>query len=158
MAEHRLDNFNCGKPPLNDWLRKRALGNEGRASRTYVVVAENGPDAGRVVAYYSLASGAASLVDVPRPYRHNLPDPVGVMLLGRLAVDRGHAGRGLGPAMLREVWRRTLQVAGIAGVRALIVHAIDDDAVGYYERFGFKHFPAGTRTLFIATETIAKLL
>lgn len=152
-AQHRIDAFDSGKPPLDDWLRRRALDNEGRASRTYVTT-----DGERVVAYYSLAAGAVMLRDLHRRYRHNLPDPVPVMVLGRLAVDRGHAGRGLGAALLRDAMLRTLEVSRAAGVRMLLVHAIDDEAASFYLRYGFHAFPTGGRTLFLPVETIAAAL
>lgn len=148
--EHRLDAFDSGKPALDDWLRTRALDNEGRASRTYVV----GTDAGLVAAYYSLATGHIVRTDVPRKYRHGLPNPVPVMVLGRLAVDRAHGGRGLGAAMLKEAMTRTLEASEIAGIRALIVHAIDEEAAGFYVKYGFQLFPPETLTLFLPIETI----
>jgi len=157
-AAHQLDDFDCGKQPLDQWLKTRALANEGRASRTYVVTASADPDRGKVIAYYTLASGAVSLTEVPRRYRQSLPNPVGVMLLGRLAVDRHHNGRGIGAALLRRAFQQTLQVAAIAGIRALVVHAIDEEAAAFYARYGFQRFPPATLTLFIATETIADAL
>lgn len=156
--DHRLDGFDCGKPPLDNWLRARAIDNEGRASRTYVVVAGVGAQAGEVVAYYSLATGGVTLKDLKSKYRHNLPSPVPVMVLGRLAVDRRHGGHGIGPALLREAMARTLDVSRTAGVRMLMVHAIDDDAVAFYLKYGFHAFPAGDRTMFLPMETIAAAL
>lgn len=154
-ADHELDRFDCGKPPLDAWLRQHALENEGRASRTYVVTALSGPDTGYVIAFYTLATGGVALKQVPRRYRHGLPNPVPVIILGRLAVDRRYAGLKIGPALLGQAFSRTLEVSTTAGVRALIVHAIDDDAVDFYEKYGFRMFPAGTRTLFLPIETIA---
>ena len=148
--KHRLDEFDCGKPPLDDWLQAHALENEGKASRTYVVA-----DASlRVSAYYTLALGSVIRTEVPRKMRHGLPNPVPVMVLGRLAVDRRHGGRGLGPAMLKEAMQRTLMVEQQAGALALIVHAIDDEAVGFYAKYGFQVFPAGSRTMFLPVATI----
>jgi len=149
-ADHRLDGFDCGKAALNDWLRARALDNEGRASRTYVVTT----DAGIVAAYYTLATGHIVRTEVPGKYRHGLPNPVPVMVLGRLAVDRAHGGRGLGEAMLKEAMTRTLEASEIAGIRALVVHAIDDDAARFYIRYGFQLFPPESLTLFLPIETI----
>ena len=147
---HRLDSFDCGKDPLNDWLCTHALDNEGKASRTYVVA-----DAGmHVFAYYTLALGSVIRAEVPRKHRHGLPNPVPVMVLGRLAVDRRHGQRGLGPHMLKEAIRRTLLVEREAGALALIVHAIDDEAVGFYAKYGFQVFPAGTRTMFLPIEIL----
>lgn len=153
-ADHRLDGFDCGKAPLDSWLKAHALDNEGKASRTYVVQARMGEDIGDVVAYYTLAYGSIIREEVPKKIRQGLPNPVPVMVLGRLAVDRRHAGKGIGPGLLREAMQRTAEASQIGGLRALIVHAIDDDAVNFYTKFGFQVFPAGTRTLFLPTETV----
>lgn len=152
--EHRLDSFDCGKQPLDDWLRAHALENEDKASRTYVVVAQAGEQAGSVVAYYTLSYGSVVRQEVPRKIRQGLPNPVPVMVLGRLAVDKRHAGKGLGPGLLRESMQRTIAASQIAGLRALVVHAIDDEAMGFYSKYGFQVFPAGTRTLFLPIETL----
>ncbi len=108
----------------------------------------------QVLAYYTLALGSVIRAEVPRKQRHGLPNPVPVMVLGRLAVDRRHGRRGIGPHMLKEAIRRTLLVEREAGALALIVHAIDDEAVGFYAKYGFQVFPAGTRTMFLPIETI----
>lgn len=155
---HRTDGFDCGKPPLNDWLKARALDNEGRASRTYVVVVTAVPQTGDVVGYYTLATGGVALSEIRSKHRHNLPNPVPVMVLGRLAVDQRHHGHAIGSALLREAMQRTLEISRSAGVRMLMVHAIDDDAVAFYMRYGFHVFPAGSRTMFLAIETIAAAL
>jgi predicted N-acetyltransferase YhbS len=157
-GDHKLDRFDCGKSPLDEWLRAHALENEDKASRTYVVSAESGEDAGQVVAYYTLAYGSVVLSEVPKKVRQGLPNPVPVMVLGRLAVDHRHGGRGLGPALLREAMQRTVQASRIAGLRALIVHAIDDEAVSFYARYGFQVFPAGTRTMFLPIETLKQAI
>jgi len=147
---YRLDDFDCGKDPLNEWLRSHALDNEGKASRTYVVA----DTSMQVLAYYTLALGSVIRAEVPRKHRHGLPNPVPVMVLGRLAVDRRHSRRGIGPHMLKEAIQRTLLVEREAGALALVVHAIDDAAVGFYAKYGFQVFPAGTRTMFLPIETI----
>jgi GNAT superfamily N-acetyltransferase len=157
-AEDRLEHFESGKTALDEWLRAHALDNEEKASRTYVVTAQGGEDAGHVVAYYTLAYGSVVRTEVPKKIRHGLPNPVPVMVLGRLAVDLHHKGKGLGAALLREAIQRTLQAAEIAGLRALIVHAIDDEAVSFYAKYGFQIFPAGTRTLFLPIETLRQAL
>lgn len=156
--DHRLDGFDCGKPPLDAWLKIRALDNEGRASRTYVVTATMGAQTGEVVGYYTLATGGVTLGEIRRRHRHNLPNPVPVMVLGRLAVDQRHRGHAIGPSLLREAMQRTLDISRSAGVRMLMVHAIDDDAVAFYVRYGFHIFPAGSRTMFLPVETIAAAL
>ncbi len=150
-AAHRLDGFECGKAPLDDWLRTHALDNEGRASRTFVVADR----AAAVQAYYRLATGNVTRTELPRRLRHNLPNPVPVMVLGRLAVDRRQSRAGLGSALLKDAFQRTLRVSKEAGVRALVVHALNDEAVGFYAKYGFQLFPPETRTLLLPVETIA---
>ena len=156
--DHRLDGFDCGRTALDDWLKARALDNEGRASRTYVVTAITGAQASEVVGYYTLATGGVALSEIRGKHRHNMPHPVPVMVLGRLAVDHRHRGHAIGPSLLREAMQRTLDISRSAGVRMLMVHAIDDDAVAFYLRYGFHIFPAGSRTMFLPIETIAAAL
>jgi GNAT superfamily N-acetyltransferase len=153
-----VEDFDCGRPPLNDFLKHRAIKNEGRASRTYVVSSQSGQDAGAVVGYYSLAAGAIAHDDAPAWAKRNMPNPIPVFVLGRLAVDSGHQGRGLGGALLKEAIQRTLEASRTIGARALIVHAVDDDAIGYYASFGFQRFPTDSRTLFLPVETLANSL
>lgn len=157
-ADHRIDGFDCGKTKLNDWLKAHALDNEGRSSRTYVVVANTGPQAGDVIGYYTLATGGVTRSEMPRKIRQDLPNPVPVMMLGRLAIDERHQKRSIGPAMLREAMQRTLDISQSAGVRALMVHAIDDEAVTFYLQYGFVTFPADSRTMFLPIETLAAAL
>ena len=157
-ADHRLEAFESGKPSLDEWLRVHALENEDKASRTYVITALTGEAGRSVVAYYTLAYGSVIRTEVPKKIRQGLPNPVPVMVLGRLAVDRNHCGKGIGPALLREAMQRTVEAAQIAGLRALIVHALDDDAVGFYAKYGFQLFPAGTRTLFLPIETLRQAI
>lgn len=157
-AGDRLDAFDCGKEPLNDFLRQRALKNEGRASRTYVITSATGDDAGAVVAFYTISTGAVPLEEAPGNVRRNMPNPVPVMVLGRMAVDRRHARKGLGAGMLRQALQRVLEASRMVGARAVVVHAIDDEAVTFYTNYGFRLFPSGSRTLFLPIETIANSL
>jgi GNAT superfamily N-acetyltransferase len=144
-ANHRLDDFDSGSPPLDDWLRRRALRNEAEgASRTYVVC-----QGARVVAFYSLANGAVLQALAPGRVRRNMPDPIPVMILGRLAVDRRSQGRGLGRTLLRDALLRTLQAADIAGIRALLVQAKDEPARAFYKRCGFLPSPIDPLTLML---------
>jgi GNAT superfamily N-acetyltransferase len=153
-GDHRLEGFDSGKPALDNWHKAHAIDNKGKASRAFVL----SDDQQAVQAFYTLATGNVTRTDVPRKLRQGLPNPVPDMVLGRLAVDRHHAGKGLGPALLREAMTRTLRVSLDAGVRMLIVHAIDDDAVGFYAKYGFQLFPRESRTLFLPIETIAATL
>jgi GNAT superfamily N-acetyltransferase len=140
---HDRTQFDSGSPQLDSWLRERALRNQGTgASRTYVACEE-----ARIVAFYSLANGAVAHREAPGKLKRNMPDPIPVMVLGRLAVDRAFQGRGLGKALLKDAILRTLQAADIAGIRAILVHAKDDNAKRFYERFGFRASPASPRTL-----------
>ncbi|HWI75885.1 MAG TPA: GNAT family N-acetyltransferase [Sphingomicrobium sp.] len=154
-AEHRIEGFDCGRPKLTEWLKAHALENEGRSSRTYVAVANTGPQAGDVVGYYTLATGGVTRSEIPRKMRHGSPNPVPVMVLGRLAVDERHQKKGIGPAMLKEAMQRTIGISRSAGVRALVVHAVDDDAVTFSLKYGFILFPAESRTMFLPIETLA---
>jgi GNAT superfamily N-acetyltransferase len=157
-AEHRLDGFSCGKPSLDEWLAVHARKSEAKSARTFVVAAQAGPDAGRVIAYYALATGSVTREEVPKKIRQGLPNPVPTMVLARLAVDQQHKGKGLGPALLRDAMLRVLEISRSAGVRALLVHAIDDDAAGFYAHYGFQPFPAGARTMFLPVETLVQSL
>ncbi|MFN3548161.1 MAG: GNAT family N-acetyltransferase [Mesorhizobium sp.] len=130
---HDLALFDSGNDTLDEWLRRRALPNQvSGASRTYVV-AENR----RVVGYYCLSSGALDLADAPGAIRRNMPDPIPMAILGRLAVDRNWQRKGLGAALLRDAVLRTAQAAGIMGIRGLLVHAISEEAKAFYQRYGF---------------------
>ena len=143
--EHDLTAFDSGLAPLDDWLKRRVLANEeAGGSRTYVVCA-----GGRVVGYYALATGAVAQATATGRVRRNMPDPVPVMVLGRLAVDRVYQERGLGTGLLRDAILRTLQAAGFGGIRAILVHAISDDAKRFYERHGFVESPVDPMTLML---------
>jgi GNAT superfamily N-acetyltransferase len=149
-----VSRFDCGRPELDAWLRRRALANEAAGgSRTYVVAARE-----RVVAYYALAAGAVETAVAPGRIRRNMPAPVPVVVLGRLAVDRAFARRGIGSGLLRDGVLRTLQAAEIVGVRALLVQAIDDHAAGFYERHGLVRSPIAPLTLMIALKDAAGAL
>lgn len=157
-GEAAIKDFACGKLPLDDFLKQRALKNEGKASRTYIVCSAAGEDAGSVVAYYTLAAGAVSHDDAPAWARRNMPNPIPVFVLGRLAVHERHHGRGLGRALVKEAVQRTLEASRTIGARALIVHAVDDEAVSFYAPFGFQRFPTDSRTLFLPIKTLQEAL
>ena len=132
-SHHDLAQFQCGESTLDDWLRKRALQNEqSGASRTYVVCMGK-----KVVGYYALAVGAVAHTDAPGRIKRNMPDPVPVMIIGRLAIDQSLHGQGIGQALLRDAVLRTLQASNIAGIQAVLVHAISDAAKRFYEKYGF---------------------
>lgn len=132
---HRLDAFNCGEPVLDEWLRKRALGNQSSgASRTFVVA----DTSGRVMGYYALAAGAVAHETATSAVRRNMPDPVPVLVLGRLAVDRQAQGVKLGAALLQDAVKRAIGVSADAGIRALLVHALSETARQFYMHYGFQ--------------------
>jgi len=153
-SDHDLTEFGCGEPSLDDWLRRRALQNqESGASRTYVV-----RTAQQVVGYYALAVGSVAHAGASSRVRRNMPDPVPVMILGRLAVHSEFQGRKIGPALLRDAILRTLQVAEIAGLRAILVHAISERARQFYEDCGFIASPMDPMTLMITVAEAVKAL
>jgi GNAT superfamily N-acetyltransferase len=145
-ASHHIDEFECGEPSLDEWLKRRALANQSSgASRTFVVL----DDDGRVRGYYALAAGAVSHKSATSNVRRNMPDPVPVMVLGRLAVDRGAQGQQLGAALLQDAVKRAVSVSSNAGVRALLVHALHERAKQFYERYGFQSSPTHPLTLML---------
>lgn len=153
-AGHNLAAFDSGVPALDEWLKKRSLANEqSGASRTYVVCSGS-----RVVAFYSLATGAVARQEATGRLRRNMPDPIPVMVLGRLAVDLTWQGKGLGTALLRDAVLRTVQAANIGGIRAILVHAISEDARRFYEHCGFSASPVDPMTLMISIADVAQIL
>ncbi|MCW2276117.1 GNAT superfamily N-acetyltransferase [Rhodoblastus acidophilus] len=148
--EHDLSSFDCGEPALNDWLRERALKNESRFSRTYVVC-----DGRRVVAYFCIAAGAVERAAAPGKVRRNAPETIPVSVIGRLAVSRDHAGKGLGSAILSDALRRIALASQSIGIGAVMVHAKDEKAKRFYLRCAeFIEYPDDSRTLFLPIETI----
>ncbi len=155
-ASHEVDGFDCGREPLDRFLKRFALVNQ-KAGTAQTYVACRG--ARRVLGYYSLAVGAVEHANAPArvgkgPARHPIP----VMLLARLAVDRSEQGRGLGKALLRDALLRTAQAADIAGIRALLVHAKDDEARAWYERFDFEPSPTDPFHLFLLLKDLRAAL
>jgi len=153
-SDHDLSQFQSGEPALDDWLRRRALPNEeSGASRTYVVCVGR-----HVVGYYALAAGAVAHLDSPGRIRRNMPDPVPVMVIGRLAVDQTVQGQAIGPALLRDAVLRIVQAAEIAGIRAILVHAISERAKHFYEKWGFIPSPVEPMTLMITVAEVRKAI
>ena len=151
---HERTTFSCGESELDDWLSRRALTNQlSGASRTYVVAVEN-----RVIAYYALASGSVLAGEAPGRVRRNMPDPIPVIVLGRLAVDRRWQGQGLGRALLRDAILRSLQAAKIVGIRAILVHALHVKAAAFYRNAGFQPSPISETVLMITLNDAANAL
>jgi GNAT superfamily N-acetyltransferase len=131
---HQVDAFDSGVAVLDDWLKRRARANQsGGASRSYVVC-----DADRVVAYYAIAAGAVEIAAATSRVRRNMPDPVPVAVLGRLAIERGYQGKGLGRALVKDALSRVAQAADIIGIRGVIVHAISPEAKAFYLTAGLE--------------------
>ena len=149
-GEHDLSAFDCGEPALNEWLRHRALKNESRFSRTYVVCEGN-----RVVAYFSISAGAVERAAAPGKIRRNAPDTIPVAVIGRLAVSRNHAGKGVGTDILSDALRRIALASQSVGMGAVLVHAKDDAAKRFYMNCAeFIEYPADSRTLLLPIETM----
>jgi GNAT superfamily N-acetyltransferase len=153
-GDHELDNFDSGESSLDDWLKKRALKNQtSGASRCFVLCNDN-----KVIGYYSLSAGAISHEIAPKTMRRNRPDPLPVLLLGRLAIDKKYHNKGLGSALLRDVMIRAVSVAGDAGVFAILVHSLSDQAKRFYISRGFVESPLQSMTLIMTLETVRSIL
>jgi len=152
--DHELDTFESGVTALDEWLKRRARRNETEgASRTFVACAGR-----RVVGYYSLAAGSILHAEATGRVRRNMPDPVPVLLLGRLAVDRAWRGKGLGADLLSDAVLRAIAAAESVGVRAILVHAISDEAKTFYEKNGFRPSPIEPMTLMITIQEAQRML
>ena len=155
-AQHDTTSFSCGTESLDDWLKRRALKNQGQgASRTYVLTHGTHGGAMRVVAYYALASGAVRVSEATGRFRRNMPDPIPVVILGRLAIDSAFQGQGLGRALVRDAGLRVVQSAQAIGIRGMLVQALSDEARAFYEKLGFEPSPLDPMMLMI---TLADLI
>lgn len=135
---------------MNDWLRHRALKNESRFSRTYVVCAGN-----RVVSYFCISAGSVERAAAPGKVRRNAPDLIPVSIIGRLAVSLDHAGKGLGADLLSDALRRIALASRSIGIGAVMVQAKDEAAKRFYLRCAeFIEYPEDGRTLFLPIETV----
>ena len=147
LAElHGIDQFECGEAVLDEWLKRRAMTNQlNGASRTFVVADQDR----RVWGYYALAAGAIAHQIASSSVRRNMPDPIPVIVLGRLAVDYRAHGIKLGAALLQDAVNRAVAVSQNAGVRALLVHALHERAKQFYEHYGFQASPINPMTLML---------
>lgn len=141
---HIPDAFECGYSSLNNWLQKKAIKNRKGASQTFVVT-----DDKRVVGYDCLAAGSIMHKGAAGALKRNMPDPIPVIVLGRLAVDDAYKGRNIGRGLLQDALIRSNNVQENIGARALIVHAIDEAAQKFYLKFGFREFPDDNLSLFM---------
>lgn len=149
-----LENFDSSESSLDDWLKKRALKNQASdASRCFVIGNDN-----KVIGYYSLSAGAISHEAAPKTMRRNMPNPMPVLLLGRLAIDKNYHNQGLGSALLRDAMIRAVSVAGDAGVFAILIHALSEQAKRFYLSRGFVESPLQPMTLMMTLETVRSIL
>lgn len=151
---HELGGFDSGEPSLDDWLKRRAAKNQANgSSRTHVVcVGET------VIGYYCLSAGAIGHAEAPSATKRNRPDPIPVLVLGRLVIHKDHHQKGLGTALLNDVIRRAIRAAEIAGVTALLVHAISEQARRFYRSRGFIDSPVRPMTLCLMLATVDQAL
>lgn len=144
-ASRDTDSFASGVEGLDHWLKRRALKNQATgASRTFVACEER-----RVLAYYALALSAVAVLSAPGRFRRNMPDPIPVVVLARLAVDRSRQGDGWGRALVRDAGLRVIQAADAIGIRGMIVHALTSEARAFYERIGFEPSPIDPMLLMV---------
>ncbi|MEI7464970.1 MAG: GNAT family N-acetyltransferase [Burkholderiales bacterium] len=151
---HQLANFDSGESSLDDWLKRHATKNQTNgSSRTYVVC-----EGDTVIGYYCLAAGAIGHTEAPSSLKRNRPNPVPVLILGRLAIHKDHHQKGIGTALLRDAILRAIQAAEIAGVTALLVHALSESARRFYRSRGFIESPVKPMTLCLMLDTAKQVL
>ncbi len=149
-ADHDLSEFDCGEPALNDWLKNRALQNESRFSRTYVISEDD-----KVVAYFCISAGAVRRGAAPSQLRRNAPEPIPVAIIGRLAVSRKQAGKGLGADILADALRRIAAASQSIGIAAVVLHAKNEAARRFYMAGAkFIEYPDDGRTLFLPIDRV----
>lgn len=152
--QHRLDTFSCGVASLDQWLMRRARKNQlTGASRTFVAC-----EGRQVVMYYALASGAIMVDAAPGRFRRNMPDPIPVVVLARLAVDQRLQGKGMGRALVRDAALRVIEAADVIGIRGMITHAVSPEAKQFYEVMGFEPSPLDPMLLMITLSDLLQAL
>ena len=151
-VDHVIDDFDCGDVTLNDWLTRRARSNQDSGSSRTWVVTDDDP---RVVGYYASSTAVVLRAEATRRALRNQPDPMPALLLGRLAVDQKHQGRGLAAALLKHFLLKSLEVAEVTGVRVLLVHAKDEQAAAFYRHYEFEPSPIDDLTLMLLVKDIA---
>ncbi|AUW58050.1 GNAT family N-acetyltransferase [Sphingobium sp. SCG-1] len=143
---HNLDSFDSGVASLDDWLRRRARANQAAgASRTFVIC--EGDD---VAGYYALSSGSITTNEASGRMRRNMPEPIPVVLLGRLAIGQTYQGRGIGRALVRDAAKRVIAAGEEIGIRGIVVHAINEEARAFYLALGFAQSPTAEMTLMVS--------
>ncbi|MFG3591518.1 GNAT family N-acetyltransferase [Bradyrhizobium sp. RDI18] len=151
---HDFSRFHSGNEALDDWLKNRALDSEGKTARTYVMCEDN-----VVIGYYCIASGSVERAAIPKPIkRHGLPNQVPVAIIGRLARDLPYKGKGIGLDLLQHALHQIVHASETIGIRAILVHAIDDKAAAFWKGAEFIESPIGSRTFYLPIETIIDAL
>ena len=154
LPDHDCRYFSSGVISLDEWLKKRALKNQASGASRCFVLCHNK----KVIGYYCLSAGAINHETAPKNIRRNMPDPLPILLLGRLAIDKQYHNHGLGSALLREAMLRALHVANTAGIVAVLVHALSSQARQFYLSRGFVESPLQPMTLMMTLETIRHAL
>lgn len=154
-AQHDLSNFQCTSPELVRWLLERARKNQSEGGSTCFVVCD---EYQHVIGYYALAAGSIFHAEVPSFFKRNMPDPIPVVVLGRLAVHSAWVRRGIGRGLLKDAVQRTLQTAQQIGIRALLCHAIDENAKAFYLKHAFVESPLNSLTLLLSIPEMRKAL
>jgi GNAT superfamily N-acetyltransferase len=153
---HRIESFDSGKPELDVFLKEMALNNQKQGyTRTFVIADVNY----QVVGYHSLCAGMISRENAPRMVAgHGAPRDIPVALLARLAVDKNCQGQGLGAALFRNAVMSVMSTSQLVAFRAIMVHALDDEAESFYLKYGFRRSKGLERTLLLPTKDIAASL
>jgi GNAT superfamily N-acetyltransferase len=157
LKRHTVERFECGRPALDRWLREYAgQGQRRDTSRTFVVARADGEVAG----YYTLVAGQVERDQATGAVRAGTSKhfPIPICLIARLAVDRGAQGRGLGAGLLLDALRRAIGAAELVGIRAVVVHALDDEAARFYEHFSFAPVSDEPRTLMVPLAAVRAAL
>lgn len=154
MDHHQISEFDCGEASLNLWLKQRAIKNQISGASRCFVVCENK----KVIGYYTLSAGAISIDSAPKKMRRNMPNQLPILLLGRLAIDKKYQGQGIGNSLLRDAMLRAIHVSQDAGIFAILIHALSDNAKKWYLSRGFVESPLQPMTLMMTLETIKSIL
>ena len=154
VSHHKIDLFDSGVPSLDEWRQRRAAQNQlSGASRTFVVCTDD-----QVIGYYALASSAVVSSAVTGKFRRNMPDPILVVVLARLAVTRAHQSRGLGRALFQDAARRVIAAAEVIGIRGLLVHALSVEAKAFYQRLGLEALPLEPMTMMVSLADLRRAI
>lgn len=152
-SSHDVDSFSCGNAELDTFLKKYALQSQAsQASRTYISLQGE-----KVMGYYTLTFGSVSSAEAPERVSKGLGRyPIPIIILARLAVEKGFQGRGLGESLLKDAFKRTINASEIAGLRAIVVHAKNEQARRFYKKYGLMESPVDEFHLYLLTKDVLK--